>query len=131
MKKKNQNAAKNMFPYLILILVIFGVLMVLNMGSVITHEMTTGELLKNMGDNKVTEITITPSQEEGIYYVNGKLEDYKDNESFQASMVEEELSSITSYAKEHDLKLYETKPDPGKVSWLYIVINIFGKIWKK
>ena len=124
MKKKNQNAAKNMFPYLILILVIFGVLMVLNMGSVITHEMTTGELLKNMGDNKVTEITITPSQEEGIYYVNGKLEDYKDNESFQASMVEEELSSITSYAKEHDLKLYETKPDPGKVSWLYIVINI-------
>ena len=124
MKKKNQNAAKNMFPYLILILVIFGVLMVLNMGSVITHEMTTGELLKNMGDNKVTEITITPSQEEGIYYVNGKLEDYKDNESFQASMVEEELSSITSYAKEHDLKLYETKPDPGKVSWIYIVINI-------
>ena len=124
MKKKNQNAAKNMFPYLILILVIFGVLMVLNMGSVITHEMTTGELLKNMSDNKVTEITITPSQEEGIYYVNGKLEDYKDNESFQASMVEEELSSITSYAKEHDLKLYETKPDPGKVSWLYIVINI-------
>ena len=82
MRKTNQNAMKNLFPYLIMIVVFFVVLSVLNLGRTITHEITTGELMSEIQNKNVTEITITPSSEESVYYVEGKLSDYKENEEF-------------------------------------------------
>ena len=124
MRKTNQNAMKNLFPYLIMIVVFFVVLSVLNLGRTITHEITTGELMSEIQNKNVTEITITPSSEESVYYVEGKLSDYKENEEFIATIVEAEVSNITKYAESNNLKVYETNPDPGTVSWLYIVINV-------
>ena len=83
MKRNNQNTIKNLFPYLILVVVIFAVLSFLNLGGTITHEITTGELIKEMSNKNVTEITITPSSEESVYYVEGKLSEYKDTEKFK------------------------------------------------
>ncbi len=123
MNNKN-NTFKNLFPYLILVIVIFFVLTVLNLGGSINHELTTGELLQALEDSKVTEITITPSSNDSVYYIEGKLEDYKDQETFTSKVVEKDLTEITNYAKEKDLKVYETKKDPGSVSLLYIIINI-------
>ena len=48
MRRTNQNAMKNLFPYLILVVVIFIVLSVLNLGRTITNELTTGELRKRV-----------------------------------------------------------------------------------
>ena len=124
MKKTNSNTLKNLFPYLILILVIFVILNVLNMGRTITKEITTGELMAEIANKTVTEISITPSAEESIYYVEGKLSSYNDNEVFKAKVVDAELNSIVKYAEANNLKVYETNADPGKVSWVYILINI-------
>ena len=68
-RKSNANTIKNLFPYVVLILVIFVVLSVLNMGRVTTHELTTGELMNAIASKTITEITITPSQEKNIYYI--------------------------------------------------------------
>ena len=65
MRRTNQNAMKNLFPYLILVVVIFIVLSVLNLGRTITNELTTGELMSEIANKNVTEITITPS---GVLY---------------------------------------------------------------
>ena len=69
MKKTNQNTIKNLFPYLILVVVIFVVLSVLNLGRTTVHEITTGELMSEIANKNVTEITITPSSEESVYYM--------------------------------------------------------------
>ncbi len=123
-KTNNTNTIKNLFPYLILILVIFVILNVLNMGRTITKEITTGELMTEISNKNVTEIAITPSAEESIYYVEGKLSSYNENEKFKAKVVDAELNSIVKYAEANNLKVYETNADPGKVSWVYIIINI-------
>ncbi len=124
MKRNNQNTIKNLFPYLILVVVIFAVLSFLNLGGTITHEITTGELIKEMSNKNVTEITITPSSEESVYYVEGKLSEYKDTEKFKATIVEAEVENITKYAEANNLKVYETNPDPGSISWIYILVNV-------
>ncbi len=124
MKKNKQNTMKNIFPYLILVLVIFGVLSVLNLSRTVTNKITTGELMTEIANKNVTEITITPSGEESVFYIEGKLNSYKENEQFKATVVEAEMDSIVKYAESNNLKVYETNPDPGSVSWLYIIINI-------
>lgn len=123
-RKNNANTIKNLFPYVILILVIFIVLSVLNMGRVITHELTTGELMNAISSKTVTEITITPSGDKNIYYIDGKLNNYKENESFESKVVEAELSNIVKYAESNNLKVYETNPDPGTFSWMYVLVNV-------
>ena len=120
---KNNNAFKNLFPYLVLIVVIFFVLTVLNFGGSINHNLTTGELLTELEKSNVTEITITPKSNDSVYYIEGKLANYKEKESFSAKVVEEDLTEITNYAKEHDLNVYETNKDPGSISLVYIIVN--------
>jgi cell division protease FtsH len=127
MNNKN-NAIKNLFPYIILVVVIFFVLAVLNLGGSVNHDLTTGELLKELENSNVTEITITPSSTDSVYYIEGKLSSYKDKETFTSKVVEEDLTEITNYAKENDLKVYNTNKDPGSISILYIVVNILPLI---
>lgn len=124
MKRTNQNTMKNLFPYLILVVVIFAVLTVLNIGRTVTHELTTGELMSEIASKKVTEITITPSGDESVYYIEGKLQNYKENEMFKSTVVEAEINNIVKYAESQSLKVYKTNPDPGSVSWLYVIVNV-------
>ena len=123
-RKSNVNTIKNLFPYVILILVIFIVLSVLNMGRIVKHDLTTGELMNAISSKTVTEITITPSGDKNIYYIEGKLNNYKENESFESKVVEAELSNIVKYAESNNLKVYETNPDPGTFSWMYVLVNV-------
>ena len=120
---KKNNTIKNLFPYLVLFVVIFFVLTVLNLGGAVNHELTTGELLSELEHSNVTEIVITPSSNDSVYYIEGKLSNYKEKETFSSKVVEKDLTEITNYAKEHDLKVYETKKDPGSISLIYIIIN--------
>lgn len=123
-RNNNANTVKNLFPYLILILVIFVVLNVLNMGRTITREITTGELMNEIANKNVTEISITPSNDESVYYINGKLNSYKENEEFKTTVIEAEVTNIVKYAETNNLKVYKTNPDPGKISWIYVVVNV-------
>ncbi len=123
-RKSNVNTIKNLFPYVVLIVVVFIVLSVLNMGRNINHELTTGELMNAISNKTVTEIMITPSGDESIYYIEGKLNNYKDNETFKSKVVEAELSNIVKYAESNNLKVYETNADPGSFSWMYVLVNV-------
>ncbi len=120
---KKNNTMKNLFPYLVLIAVIFFVLTVLNFGGSINHSLTTGELLSELEKSNVTEIVITPKSNDSVYYIEGKLANYKEKETFSAKVVAEDLTEITNYAKEHDLNVYETNKDPGSISLIYIIVN--------
>ena len=121
---KKNNAVRNFFPYLVLLMIIVGVLFILNMGTNKVNKITTGELLTALKEEKVTEITVMPKSSESIYYIMGKLEDYKSNESFEAKVVEAEIDNIVTYANENDIKKYKTEPDPGSSTILYVIVNV-------
>ncbi|MCM1053374.1 MAG: ATP-dependent zinc metalloprotease FtsH [Ruminococcus sp.] len=98
------------------------------MGTNKVNELSTGELLSSLKDNKVTEITIMPKSSESIYYISGKIEGYKKNESFEAKVVEAEIGNITTFAKENAIKEYKTASDPGSSAFLYIIVNVLPLI---
>ncbi len=119
---RKNNTVRNLFPYLILVVIIAVTFLILGMGGNKVNELTTGELLKALKDEKVTEITITPKSSESIYYVEGKLEDYKKNESFKAKVIEAEIDTVILSAK--DIEEYKTEADPGSSPVLYIIVNV-------
>ena len=118
------NKAKNSMPYIILFSVVIFVLIVLQFQGNKVNTLTTGELLNELKQNNVTEITVTPNSGESVYYVEGKLEDYKDNESFKAKIISEEITSVTAYVAKNKIAEYDTNSDPGSSTFLYIVINV-------
>ena len=121
---KRNNTFRNFFPYLILLVIIGATLFILNMGNNTVHELKTGELIQALKNEEVTEIVITPKSNESIYVVEGKLKDYKDNESFSVKVIEAEIGDITTYAAEKDIKEYETNSDPGSSPVLYIIVQV-------
>lgn len=121
---KKNNTVRNFFPYLVLFIIIIATFFILNLGGRRVNELTTGELLTALEQGEVTEITITPRSSESIYYITGKLEDYAENESFEARVVEAEVANILTLAEENEIAEYETESDPGTSTILYIIVNI-------
>ena len=122
--KKKEDFVKTSFPYIILGLVIIIAFLFYNNTRFEVHELTTGELMSAIKDSKVSEITITPKSSESVYYITGKLSDYKEGESFTSKVVEEDVSSIIEYKNNNNLKSYDTNKDPGSSTILYIVVNV-------
>ncbi len=121
---KKNNKVKSFFPYLVLFVIIGITLFILNMGTNKVNKISTGELLSNLSEKKVTEITVMPKSSESIYYITGKLKDYKSNESFEAKVVEKEIEGIVKYVNENNIKEYNTKSDPGSSMFLYVIVNV-------
>jgi len=126
MKKKN-NAFMGMVPYIIIGLLIVVSLFVLNGDKVEVKEISTGELITAIKEEKIEEIVITPKSSESVYYVTGKIEGYKKNQSFSTKVIEEQMPFITETITEHvdteDIK-YQTNKDPGASSFMLIVLDI-------
>ena len=123
-KTNKNNSFKNILPYLVLVAIVILVLGALNYQGNKVNELSTGELLVNLKDNKVTEVTVTPKSDESIYYIEGKLEGYKKNETFKSKVVEAELNNIVTIINENNIKEYKTNSDPGGSVILYIIVNV-------
>ena len=122
MKKKN-NSYIGMVPYIIIGLLVIVSLFVLNTDKVKVNEITTGELIKAIQEEKIEEIVITPKSSESVYYVTGKFEGYKENETFTTKVIEEQMPFITENVAKEDIT-YKTNKDPGANSLLLIVLDI-------
>ena len=123
-KQNKNNGFKNLLPYLVLFVVVIVVFASLNMQKAKINQLTTGELITELKENNVTEVTVTPKSNESIYYLEGKLEGYKKTESFQAKVVGTELETVLALIKENNVSKYETKSDPGENMFLYFLINV-------
>ena len=123
MKKRNNTYAA-MAPWAILAIALVMALFFVNGNSTKINELKTGELIQAIKNEEVTEITITPKSSESVYYIEGKLKDYDKNESFTAKVISEDVDTITEYAKEQNIKEYDTEKDPGSSNIGYIILNI-------
>ena len=52
------------------------------------------------------------------------MDGYKTNETFEVKVVEDEISNITNYVKDKNIKEYKTESDPGSSALLYIFVNV-------
>ena len=124
MKTKQNDNFKNILPYLVLVGVVLVVIFALNMQGVKVNELTTGELITELKENNVTEITVTPKSEESIYYIEGKLEGYDEYESFSSKAIGSEVDNILVLIENNEIEEYDTNADPGGNIFIYILINV-------
>ena len=116
---------KGLMPYVFLLIFFIGCLLIFNMFNNVVNELTYDEFLQDLNGGKITELTITPKVRTETYKLTGKLENYKDNESFVLYIPrsEEFISQITT-AKEKtsDFKLTIVN-DPEASSWMAAIME--------
>ena len=122
MKKSKTTSFRNVLPYILLMLVVVSTFYYLNVASKTVNEIKYGEFITNLDDEKITELSITPRNGSGIYTITGKMEGYKEKETFKliAPLTDTVVDEILESAKEYDLTV-ETKPNPENNSWLSLL----------
>ncbi len=123
-KPRQNDNFKNFLPYLVLIGVVLVVIFALNMQGTKVNELSTGELISELKEDNVTEITVTPKSDESIYYIEGKLEGYSSTEIFSAKAIGSEVDNILALIDANDVEEYDTNSDPGGSVFLYILVNV-------
>ena len=135
--KTKKVKTNSMLPYVFLLFFIVACLIIVNMKSKIINELTASEFITNLNDSKITELKIITKVRSENYEVTGKLNDYKENESFilYLPVSEEFMKKIVAAQSEQNFKL-EIEKDPETSSWLnllleYIPIILLGgaMIW--
>ena len=124
MNNKQNEQLKNYIPYIILTGIVVFVLIILEFQGNVVNTLTTGELLKELNKDNVSEITITPNSNESVYYIEGKLEDYEKNESFKTKVVSEEVTNVINLIENKKIDKYDTKSDASGSPFIYILINV-------
>ena len=117
---------KGLVPYILLLVFFIGCLVVFNLFNSIVHELTYDEFLKDLNGGKITELTITPKVRTDTYKLTGKIDEYKENESFilYIPKSEEFISKITEAKEtENNFKLTIIN-DPEASSWIMVIANV-------
>ncbi len=119
--KKKQNS---MMPFIFLLFFIIGCMVLVNLGGKETHELTVSEFINNLDNGKISELEIITKISSKNYQITGKLNDYKDNETFVLYLPESEefMKKIVTAEAEQNFKLSVQK-DPESSSLLKFVIE--------
>ena len=115
---------KGLLPWLIILIVILGIGYYYNMTNGDVHDFTYDEFMKKLDDEKISEIEITTRGSGYVYIAEGKLSNYKEEESFKVilPLSDEVMKRIVAASDAQDFEL-TVKPDPESSEWLAVLIN--------
>ena len=121
----NKNMKKGLFPYIFLFVFIVTCLILVNSMNSEINELTYDEFIESMSNNEIKELTITPKTRSNLYYIEGSMKDYNENEKFTLYLpISDEFISKIINGEENYGFTVETKQDPEAASWLLIVVNV-------
>ena len=122
---KKNDMKKALIPYFILAIALGVVLYLLQMKTIKINELTYDKLIKEAREGNVEKITITPRSDESVYYFEGKLKSYGEDEQFKAKAPYSE-TVMKELLESDDSLNYEivTKSDPGNSVFLYLLVNV-------
>ena len=125
MNIKNTKKSMNLMPYIVLTIVVIGSYIFLNSFSTKINKMDYNELTKEIENNNVKELVVTPKNAAGVYILSGKLNNYGKGETFTVTIpyTDTVVSSIYELAESHNLKV-QTNTNPENSTWLTIVVNV-------
>ena len=116
---------RGLLPYLFIGLLMIGMYLMFNISNFKVTELSYDEFIENLDGGKIEVLEIVPRTSGYTYDVSGKLEGYKDNESFTAvlPLSDEVMKKIVEASDNQEFKLV-TKPDPASSSFLMIIVNV-------
>lgn len=121
---KKNTVKKGLMPYLLLLVAALFIIFSTNLFGNKVNVLTYSEFETALNKGNVSELTIIPRNSALVYEVTGKLEGYKDNETFFAKLpLSETIMEIIINAKsKNDFKL-EAKNDPDSSALLQFAVN--------
>ena len=125
----NKISAKHTMPYVFLIVIVVGVLLMASFGNTKYNNLKYDELLSELSAGTVKTITTSEHKADGVYYITGKLESYKKNEFFKvnAPLSETVQETLTAYQSVNEFE-WKVDKNPENSSWLLIVINVLPMV---
>ena len=119
------NFFKNILPYILLAALIVTTLIFFRGLKNEVHDMDYNEFLNNLTEQKVEKLNITPKSGDGVYVLSGKLNSYKDTESFKVvvPLTDSVMENVLTLAESQNLKV-TTNSNPENSSWILILINV-------
>ena len=122
--KKKSVSFKLFAPYLILLMVMLVVFYVFNLNNRKVNELTYNDFVKNLSEEKVSELEVTPKSKESVYLLTGKLDGYEKNETFALIVpyTDSVIDEILTTSKDQELVVNINK-DPGSISWISIILE--------
>lgn len=114
---------KSIFSYILLALLIFGVIYFFTVLNKKVNDLTYSELMTAMEKNEITEMTITPNNNAGVYELTGKMKDYKENESFtsEAPLASETIKEIYDGRKSYGFEVKAASDPSSSIFWAFIL----------
>ena len=122
----NKKTVKSgLLSYLSLFLFLIGILYFVDILNQKVNELSYDELVGFLNKGEITEVTIIPRSASGVYELKGKMEDYKENESFyvRVPLSEEVMTKLLDSQEEHNFKLI-TNNDPDSSTFMFLLVNI-------
>lgn len=123
---KNKQFNKSLIPYVSLISIAVVVFIVYMFTRYNHKDMTYSELLKNINENKVEEIEVTPNQKNSLYVITGKLKNDKNYDKFivKTPLSDNTLKELSVKNDKKELQYNLTvKPDTSNNELLTVFLN--------
>ena len=120
----NKNTIKkSLLPYLVLCLIIFGSLFLSNILNRKIHVFSYDEFKDKI--ESVEEVYVTPNSGSSVYTITGKLEGYKDTESFKVVVpyAEASIDRLYELEEQYGFKL-STEKDPSTGTFAFFLLDI-------
>lgn len=116
-------------PYFFLFLVIIGIIYFFNITNQKVNVISYDAFMKEVSENNVKEIVITPRDRASVYEISGTLKNYKEGESFffRVPLAEEVMNRILGAEGEHDFVI-RTKTDPESSALLLFLVNVLPMV---
>ena len=127
MNKKD--VKKGLLPYLVLFIVMLGILYFFNLSNTKVNQFTYDQFITYMDNKEITEISITPRSSAGVYEIRGKLNNYRENETFylKVPLSNEVIAKILNAEENYDFKI-TTSSDPDSSTLLLFILNVLPMI---
>lgn len=122
MNKKDMR--RNVVPYILLVGLMLVLFYMYKVMSVKVHDLTFNEFMGKITEGTVEKIEVTPSNDGGVYNIEGKLKGYKENESFKvtAPLSDEVIKGLVDGYEKYDYKI-EVNKDPSSSTLLVLLVN--------
>ncbi len=122
MNKKDMK--RNVVPYILLVGLMLVLFYMYKVMSVKVHDLTFNEFMGKITEGTVEKIEVTPSNDGGVYNIEGKLKGYKENESFKvtAPLSDEVIKGLVDGYEKYDYKI-EVNKDPSSSTLLVLLVN--------
>ena len=125
MNVDKKTVKRGLLPYLFLFIAMLGIFYFFNIANKKVNVISYDEFVEKLDSGDIKELNLVARASGYTYEARGKLDGYKDNETFFARLPlsDEVMKKIVEASDNQEFKL-EVEPDPDSSTWLLVVVNV-------